>query len=103
VKSKFKRRHRTELRGGHILQLQSGQDFFRDAFGDDVDAMRSAWADRAIRERVRARPQYESFGVAFAEIAFGPEGEGGMVVLDSDVPAARWEYIRQRDTNLRAV
>jgi len=36
----------------HIFQLLVGHDFFHDGFGRDMDAMRAAWADPAIRRQV---------------------------------------------------
>lgn len=65
---------------GHYFQLLTGHDFFNDGFGTDTEAMRTAWADRRVREVVynllkergrrghrRERPWAEiEFGVARA-------------------------------------
>ena len=48
------KRRRTQARqrysSSHVFQLLVGHDFFNDAFGTDLDAMREAWP--ILRERV---------------------------------------------------
>ena len=36
--------------GSHVMQLVHGHDFFRDGFGDDLDAMSTAWP--ILRDKV---------------------------------------------------
>lgn len=51
----MKRRTAKSRRGlprGGILQLACGNDYFSDGFGDDVEAMREAWADPDVQEQV---------------------------------------------------
>jgi len=38
-----KARQRLGFNSGHVLQLLTGNDYFHDAFGDDVRAMKKAW------------------------------------------------------------
>ena len=46
-------KQRTAYTSAHVFQLVVGHDFFRDAFGNDLDAMREAWP--ILRDRVMTR------------------------------------------------
>ena len=82
------------LTRSHMEQLACGHDFLHIAFGNDVEAMRTAWSDPAVRSTVRAMRR-ERFGTQrqalFGDLAFGPECEGGMVKSESDLGAAQVE------------
>ncbi len=93
-------RTRRQITGGCILQLCCGRDFFRDGFGNgpdtDLAAMRLAWSDPAVRERVYARQQSKWPGAKpWAEIAFGVDGD--RAVIPSDLPAIHTAYRQQRE------
>lgn len=82
-----------------IFVLCHGHWFFGPADFDwsdwPADRLREAWLDLAVRERVYARYHGRRYpGVPFAQVAFGPEGKGGKVKIDADIPAARAEYRR---------
>lgn len=101
MRSKFQRRHRASYGPSHYFELATGGHYLRGGFDGDLDAMREAWSDPAVREKTRATRQARQFGVVFADLAFGPEGEGGLLVVDGDYDAVREQFREQRDSNSR--
>ncbi len=92
AKPKFTRKTAANVSGSHVLQLATGHDFFRDAFGDDVSAMKAARTDPKVREAVWARyslRQPDRPGRPWACHAFGDEGTGGIVHAADDIRTAQ--------------
>lgn len=95
VRAKFTRKgQQADLPIGGLLQLQCGRDFFDNGFGDDVDAMRAAWADGDVRRRVWAAHQarWGDCGCPWAVIAFGRDGSGGMLQTANNIPESQSLY-----------
>ncbi|NQU38203.1 MAG: hypothetical protein HQ526_11500 [Actinobacteria bacterium] len=71
VRPKFTRAGRRGIDNYHIFNLVVGRSFFAGyGFGNDLDAMREAWADPSVRERVRQESQRRYSCLPFAEFCF---------------------------------
>ena len=97
------RRRRVAITAGMTGQLCHGRDFFGDGYGEsgrggmiDLELMREHWQAPDIQRQVRDRQaEKHRDAPAFAELAFGPDGE--KLCLASDVPRIRLKYYLARD------
>jgi len=102
--SKFRRKPPTPIPGGALLQLACGWDFFGNGFGNrhderSIDAMRSAWRDKAVRDAVieRTAAAHGPSVRPFAAILFGADGRTNRTLTAADVVSARNLYRLARD------
>lgn len=108
ARAKFQRGSSRRLPEGAIGCLRFGRGFAGFGRGwcpwtaSSLAAARRAWQDERVRQQVyQQHGQRVGLGRPWGEIAFGSDGDGGMVAILSDVEASLLELRAEREEACR--